>query len=121
MVVFVALLKRREGMSPAAFKDYYETVHSRLLGKADASHASGATGYRRRYLEPAPHPIAQPTHGVDYDVIMELTYPDRAALDHDMAFLSRPDIRALFAEDEDRLFDRRYSHCYVVSDEVASR
>lgn len=119
-LIFVALLKRREGMSPAAFKDYYETVHSKLLAKAAGDHKSGAIGYRRRYLEPAPHPIAQATGGVDYDVIMELSYPDRAALDADMAFLGRADINLLFAEDEDKLFDRRYSRCYIISDEVAS-
>jgi hypothetical protein len=120
MVRFVSLLKRRQGMSPEEFVKYYETRHSKLRRTFAHDHVSKATGYRRSYLAPHPHPIAQATEGVDYDCIMELTYPNRAALDADMAFLSADGVRPIFAEDEENLFDRRYSRCYIVYDESLS-
>ena len=120
MVRFISLLKRREGISPEEFVNYYETRHSKLLGMFPHDHVSGAIGYRRSYIEPHPHPIAQATAGVDYDCVMELAYPDRKALQADMEFLSSDGVRPIFAEDEDQLFDRRYSRCYIVYQENSS-
>ena len=120
MVRFVALLKRREGMSPEEFVKYYETRHSKLLSTFPHDHVSGAIGYRRTYIAPHPHPIDQATAGADYDCIMELAYPNRQSLEADMAFLSSDGVRPIFVEDENQLFDRRYSRCYVVYDENAS-
>jgi hypothetical protein len=117
MIKFVALLKRKEGMPFEAFKDYYETRHSKLRASIESDHVSRAVRYQRRYLQPVPHPIAQATAGVDFDAIIELWYPDREALDSDMAFLSHPDVRPIYAEDEENLFDRKYIRCYVVEEE----
>ncbi|MGE3746858.1 MAG: EthD domain-containing protein [Sphingomonadaceae bacterium] len=120
MVRFFSLLKRREGMSNEDFIKYYETHHSKLRITFPHDHVSRATGYRRSYIAPHPHPIGQATAGVDYDCILELIYPDREALDADMAFLSSDGVRPIFAEDEDQLFDRQYSRCYVVYEEHSS-
>lgn len=120
MVRFISLLKRRDGMTLEQFRDYYENHHSKLLGALGREHRSAAVCYTRTYLRPALHPIEQPTAGVDYDVIMELVYPDRASLDADMTFLGSDGIRSAFAEDEDRLFDRQYSRCYIVDEEFSA-
>jgi hypothetical protein len=116
MIKFIALLKRKDGMSFEDFKHYYETRHSQLRSTISHPHVSRATGYTRTYLTPARHPIEQPIAGVDYDCITEITYPDREALDADMAFLDEDEVRLIFAQDEENLFDRKYSRCYTVEE-----
>ncbi len=112
MIKFVSLLKRRPGMSFEEFVTYYETRHA-VLG---AEHLPGAQHYERRFLRPVPHPIDGSLRE-DYDCITELWFDDREAMEKSFAHLGEPDIAALFAEDEEKLFDRSRSLCYVVDRE----
>ena len=120
MVKFICLLRRKEGMSFDDFKAYYETRHSKLRDAITDDHKSGAIRYQRRYIRPTPHPIAQASAGADYDCILELWYPDRATLNADMAWLSRPDIGRVYADDEANLFDRRFNRSYIIDEETPS-
>jgi hypothetical protein len=70
----IHLTKRKPGMSPEAFRDYYESHHSKL----GAEFVNGyALSYARHYLYPVnpgdPEPI--------YDCLMMLCFPDRAAFE----------------------------------------
>ncbi len=96
----IHLMKRRAGMSPEAFRDYYETRHS-VLGKESAD--GYAVSYERHYLYPVnpgdPAPI--------YDVMMMLCFPDRATFERCVGAVARDPARAqIFVEDELKLFDR---------------
>lgn len=98
-VTVITLLKRREGMSVADFRAYYENSH-RLIGEKVL--AGYATRYERRFLSP--------TDGVDqlhdFDVITEVDFPDEATRERWFAAISDPAILADIHEDEARLFDR---------------
>jgi hypothetical protein len=102
MFKLLIFLKRRPGMSVEAFRDYYERVHSKLGEK----YSGGARRYVRRYLEPFPAPLAPGSAELDFDVVTELWYDDRAALEKDLQRSSRADIAREIMADEERLFDR---------------
>lgn len=92
--------RRKPGMSPEAFRDYYENHHSKL----GAEFVEGyALSYTRTYLyalnpgDPAPI----------YDSVMMLCFPDRAAYDRATGRVANdPGFAGLFMEDELKLFDR---------------
>lgn len=98
-VTVVTLLKRRKGMSREDFRAYYESNHRRLGERVLRGYA---TRYVRRYLTP--------TDGVDqdvdFDVVMEIDFPDDTTRDACFAAMGDPDTLAMIAEDEERLFDR---------------
>ncbi len=98
-VTVVSLLKRKAGMSREDFRAYYESKH-RLIGEKVLS--GYATRYVRRFLEPA--------DGVDqeqdFDVILEIDFPDAATRDACFAAMGDPATMAMIVEDEERLFDR---------------
>ena len=98
-VTVITLLKRRPGMSKAAFIAYYETSH-RALGEQVLR--GYATRYVRRFLFP--------TDGIetehDPDVVMEIEFPDPVTRDACFAAMADPAIMAMIAADEEKLFDR---------------
>jgi uncharacterized protein (TIGR02118 family) len=102
MFKVLILLKRRPGMSVEEFRDYYEGVHSKLGEK----HASGMRRYIRRYVQPVSSPFAGQSSELDFDVVTELWYDDRAAFERAMQRSSGSDVAAEIAADEERLFDR---------------
>jgi hypothetical protein len=106
----VGLFKRKPGMSKDDFIAYYEEHHARIGEKIVGG---AATHYLRRYLyafgpgEPEP----------EYDVIMELWFPDRATLDARMAWITGdPAAVAERETDEENLFDRSTMLMYVVEE-----
>jgi hypothetical protein len=102
MFKLLIFLKRRPGMSLEEFREYYESVHSKLGEK----YSRGARRYVRRYLQPFPAPLAPGSAELDFDVVTELWYDDRASLEKDLQFSDRPDIAREIEADEERVFDR---------------
>ena len=113
----LALLKRKPGMDPAAFRQEYETGHARLAVKLFGHLWSG---YRRHYLGASNSFIdvkGAPSGAADaesseptYDVVTEMVYENRAAFDEVNRIVMEN--RVLLAEDEERLFDR--ANCRLV-------
>lgn len=99
-------LKRRPGMSRDEFLAYYEGVHSKLCEK----YASGASRYVRRYVTP----VDTQAQELDFDVITELWFEDRATFDMVVKFAAKGVIPAEVLEDETRLFDRSKSRFTTV-------
>lgn len=99
----ITLLKRRAGLSRAAFIDYYETHHARIGEKYLRGRA---TRYVRRYLEAVPDPRTGVAVEPDHDVATEVWYADRAAFEATMAVLVTPEAQAEIVADEEKLFDR---------------
>jgi 4-carboxymuconolactone decarboxylase len=98
----VLFLKRREGMSVADFRDYYETKHSVLCKQ----YMRGAERYIRRYVDPMIDPTTGEAAALDFDVITELWFSDKAVFDMTVEMLSRGVALDDVVEDEKQLFDR---------------
>jgi hypothetical protein len=121
MIKFVALLKRREGMSYEDFKDYYKSNHSQLRSTIPDLPKSSCVKTERKFLKRTDHPIDNATAGnaaCVYDAILEKSYESMADLHEDMGNLGHEDVWPIYLEDENKLFDRRYSVCYIVEEVV---
>lgn len=95
-------LKRRPGMSLEAFRDYYEGVHSKLCEK----YAIGTRRYVRRYVQPRLNSLTGKVDELEFDVVTELWFEDRAVFDTAVDLASRGKMPAEILADEERLFDR---------------
>ncbi|KHK89895.1 EthD domain-containing protein [Novosphingobium malaysiense] len=107
-VTVVSLLKRKAGTSREEFRTYYESNH-RLIGEKVLS--GYATRYVRRFLEPADG-IDQDQ---DFDVILEIDFPDEATRKACFAAIGEPATLAMIVEDEEKLFDRSRMRTFNVT------
>ncbi len=117
MIKTVALLKRRQGMSTEEFRAYYESTH-RVIGER---YLGGyALKYMRRFLNPRSDP-ATATFGTDgdFDVIMEIWYPDQETYEAVGKRLAEPDAVAEILADELKLFDREKNRFFTVTEAVS--
>ncbi|MFS3129948.1 EthD domain-containing protein [Nocardioides sp. Bht2] len=110
MIKVVALLARKPGLSMVEFIDYYENSHSRLV----RSLTPQLVEYRRNYLDHQSKLAAPRTPDVDFDVITELWFADRAAYDEMTANHTRPEVRKVIDADEKNFLDQTVSRMYVV-------
>ena len=111
-VKLVMPMRRRQGMSVADFRRYYEG-HHRLLGERYL--AGYASRYLRRFLEPLPARDGTLTEP-EYDVILEIWYPDMETFEACGRHLAQPDIAKEIREDEERLFDLKFMRSYLVEE-----
>ena len=112
MIKLVMPMKRRPGMSVEEFRDYYESRH-RLIGE---KYLKGyAEKYIRRFVDPLPDRQGE-LYDPEYDVILEIWYPDEATFKACGTHLSSPDIAREIREDEERLFDMRFMRSYLVTE-----
>jgi hypothetical protein len=95
-------MKRKPGMSVAAFRDYYENHH--VLLALDQSAA--VSRYIRRYLEPRPNPDSGEAGELPYDVITELWFDDEATWRGTVRYLETSVMSDEIVADERNLFDR---------------
>jgi uncharacterized protein (TIGR02118 family) len=95
-------LKRRPGMSPEEFRDYYENFHVPLAKK----YSHGISRYFRRYLQPAPLTENGPGSDFAYDVVTEFWFEDEAVFRSTLDFLGTGMMAEEIIEDEKKLFDR---------------
>ncbi|GGD78959.1 EthD domain-containing protein [Croceicoccus mobilis] len=108
-ITLMTIMRRRAGMSQAEFVDYYEAAHARIGEKVLAGHA---TRYVRRFLMPFGH---DDEAGAP-DVILEIDFPDREAMDAFFVSVADPAVAAMIAEDEERLFDRPSMRSYLLDE-----
>ena len=101
MFKILLFMKRKPGMSVAAFRDYYETKHVPLAQK----YSSGITRYIRRYLDPQPHPETG-TGELPYDVVTELWFEDERVFKGALAYMTNTIMPDEITADEANLFDR---------------
>lgn len=116
-VKVVSLMRRRDGMTRADFRAYYETVHVPLITR----HVPFWSDYRRNYATEVRHVTGHRASGRTdeepaFDVLTELTYADEAAYRRTLEVLADPGIGALIAEDEERFLDRASMRSFVVDE-----
>ena len=108
-------LTRREGIQMKDFIDYYENKHVPLI----CSLAATPLVYKRRYIVRGEE-LTKEGGAVDFDVMTELQFPDRAAFLAWMAQLSGPGAGEQVAADEARFLDRSRTRAYVIEERVTS-
>jgi EthD domain len=111
-VTVITLLKRREGMSKEEFIAYYET-HHRLIGEQVLG--GFATRYVRRFLTPRFGDDAE----FDFDVVMEIDFPDAETRDACFAAMAHPATMDMIAVDEAKLFDRSRIRTFTVEERAS--
>jgi EthD domain len=100
------LMKRKPGMSMAAFKDYYENHHVPLAMSNSGGQGGGITRYMRRYLTPLAHAESGTNDELPYDVISELWFDDEAVWRGTADYLSATVMNDAVVNDELNLFHR---------------
>ncbi|MET0240841.1 MAG: EthD domain-containing protein [Sphingobium sp.] len=96
-------LKRRPGMSREDFQTYYETQHAPLCLKYTPP---GVSRYFRRYVQPMTDPATGEPIEMDFDVVTELWFHDKAAYEGALHYAGRGILPQDVIEDEEKLFDR---------------
>jgi hypothetical protein len=105
-------LKRRPGMSLEEFRAYYEGSHAPLCEK----YVVGACRYVRRYVTPLPADGDDQAPEMDFDVITETWFEDKALFDQVVQHAPRAALPPEVLADEERLFDRSRTRYAAVTE-----
>jgi hypothetical protein len=115
MLKILAFLTKREGIETQAFIDYYENHHVPLL----CGLAPTPIVYKRNYLTRGDE-FNKDDGMIDFDVVTELVFPDRAAYLAWTAQLSKPGSGEQIVADELKFLDRSRTRAYVIEEHVTS-
>lgn len=102
MFKILLFMKRRPGMTVAAFREYYESHHVPLCLQS----AGGMRRYVRRYLDPQPNAETGLNEELEWDVITELWFDDETTFRGTVRYLSTTVMSDDIIADELNLFDR---------------
>ncbi|MFC0438335.1 EthD domain-containing protein [Kutzneria buriramensis] len=109
----LSLLRKRSGMTTAEFVDYYEHHHVPLI----LALAPTPDVYKRHYVERG-DPLNIREDHVDFDVMTEIAFRDRAAFDRWLAALAAAGARV--PDDEARFLDRSYLTSFAADEHVTA-
>ena len=108
-------MKRRPGMTTAAFRDYYEHRHVPLC----MGYMAGPVRYVRNFIDAAIDPNTGEPAALPYDVITELWFEDRAIFDAVVRAMTRDRMPADVIADEMNFIDRGATRfCTIVEHET---
>lgn len=113
MYKLIALLKRKPGMTPEAFKDYYENRHSRF---SDVLKGGKVVRYFRRYFTHLPHPASGLSGEPEFDAMFEMWFEDEDQFKAAMALFTDTPLGNALIEDEENLFDRSKIRHFIVEE-----
>jgi EthD domain len=116
MLKIFAFLAKRESIATADFIDYYENHHVPLI----TSLAHTPPVYRRNYLVRDDGLNRQEDGTIDFDVVTELAFPDRAAYLAWGAAVGSGAGAEQVAADELRFLDRSRTRSYVIEEHTSS-
>ena len=116
MLKIMAFLTKREDIATRAFMDYYENNHVPLI----RSLAPTPILYKRNYLVRGHELNRQEDTTIDFDVVTELVFPDRAAYLAWGAQHSNSASGNEVSDDELKFLDRSRTRAYVVEEHVTS-
>lgn len=108
-------LTKKEDIETQAFIDHYETKHVPLIcGLAPAPMV-----YKRNYLVRGDENNLE-GDGIDFDVVAELVFPDRAAFHAWSAAVGTGDAGRRVSTDEKRFLDQSRTRAYVIEEHVTT-
>lgn len=111
----LSYLVKRDDMTTSEFTDYYENQHVPLI----LSLAPPPAVYKRHYLRRG-DALNLGEAQIDFDVVTEQAFTDRAAFDHWIGAVTQGDAGERVAADEARFLDRSRTRSCVVSDYVTT-
>jgi uncharacterized protein (TIGR02118 family) len=111
MLKVFGFLTKREDLETQAFIDYYENHHVPLV----LSLAPTPAKYKRNYLVRGDE-FNKEEGKIDFDVITELVFPDRAAF---IDWIEKLSVEAVGA-DEEKFLDRSRTRACVIEEHVTS-
>ena len=117
MAKLIGLFKRRDDLTAAEIRDYYEHPHAPLalshLGHLFAS-------YTRNYVAHEMDGEGNPVEHA-YDVVTEIVFADDAAMERMFAMTTTdPAVRAAISADEARFMDKAGSRILLVTDHAVT-
>ncbi|WP_438009694.1 EthD domain-containing protein [Sorangium sp. So ce321] len=115
MLKVLAFLTKREGIDTQAFIDHYEKHHVPFI----CGLAPTPIVYKRNYLVRGDE-LNQEDAAIDFDVVTELVFPDRAAYLAWAALIFAPGSGELVVADELKFLERSRTRAYVVEERVTS-
>lgn len=108
--------KRKPGLTREQFIDQYEKVHIPLTVRlADEGKIPALVSYKRNFIR---HDDPLNIGSVDYDVVTEACYADRAGFEGNRAGLTDPGVAELVQRDMAELLDLTDVH-YLIVDEFS--
>ena len=108
-------LSKREGMTTQGFIDYYENNHVPLICRL----APTPIVYKRNYLSRGDE-LNRGDTAIDFDVVTELVFPDRAAYLAWRAALSKPGSGEQVVADEEKFLNRSRTRASIIEERVTS-
>jgi len=111
----LSYLVKRDGMAVEEFVDYYENHHVPLI----LSLAPPPQVYKRHYLQRG-DAVNIGEAGIDFDVVTEQVFADRAAFESWIAAVTAGEAGERVAADEARFLQSSRTRCCVVSDYVTT-
>ena len=115
MLKVFGFLTKKAGIDTQAFIDYYENHHVPLI----CSLAPVPTVYKRNYLLRG-NELNKEEKAIDFDVVTELVFPDRAAYLAWRAQLSKPGSGELVVADEQKFLDRSRTRACIIEERVTA-
>jgi EthD domain len=116
MLKIMAFLNKREDLETRAFIEHYEKSHVPLI----CSLAPTPIVYKRNYLVRDHELNRRQDDTIDFDVVTELVFQDRAAYLAWGAAVGTGGPGELVAADEARFLDRSRTRAYVIEPHVTS-
>jgi hypothetical protein len=117
MLKILAFLTKREDIVTRAFIEYYENHHVPLI----CSLAPTPIVYTRNYLVRGDELSTQVDGTIDFDVVTELVFPDRAAYLAWGAAVGTGGPGEQVAADEMKFLDRSRTRAYIIEEHVTTR
>jgi hypothetical protein len=116
MLKIMAFLNKRQDVETRAFIEHYEKNHVPLI----CSLAPTPIVYKRNYLVRDHELNRRQDDTIDFDVVTELVFPDRAAYLAWGAAVGAGAPGEQVAADEARFLDRSRTRAYVIEEHVTS-
>jgi hypothetical protein len=116
MLKILAFLTKREDIESRAFIEYYENHHVPLI----CSLAPTPIVYKRNYLVRGDELNSQEDDTIDFDVVTELVFPDRAAYLAWGAAVGTGAPGEQVAADELTFLDPSRTRAYIIEEHVTS-
>jgi len=119
MIKMLGVFRRKPGITPEGYKNYYENEHVPLVLSLSPRFAA----YRRNYVIPEigkpelPH-IQPGVPTLKFDGFAEAWFPDQATFDKVGEDLKKPENQALIIKSEENLFDRSQMIFFVTEEHI---
>ena len=112
MFKMIVLLKKKPGMSDAAFRDYYEGHHAQLVRRS----APQMRKYVRNYLTPIGNEVYVADEGGAVSCVTEAWFQSKEDFDQTVADILNSDTAEALVRDEENLFDRPFIRWFAAEE-----